>query len=82
MSADANNLCDRVELLARLRRRFGLRESDVSDDELLRVTEGTLGRAGIELNIAFEELVRAVAKEAKLEAALNLINSLFRGKGS
>jgi len=42
-------------LVGRLRSRFALPEDVCSDEDLLRVTAGTLGRALVEMGIAVDE---------------------------
>lgn len=44
------------QLIQRLREAFNLPESMVSDEKLLVATKDTLIRAGVEFNMAFEDL--------------------------
>ena len=43
-------------LVGRLRSRFGLPETVCNDDDLLRYTDGTFGRAMVEMSIAIDGL--------------------------
>jgi len=47
-------------LVGRLRTRFGLSESVCSNSELLRATDGTFGRARVEMSIAVDDLRNAI----------------------
>lgn len=49
-----------TELIKRCREQFELHES-ITDDQVLEITKGTLLRAGIEIGIAKEQLVKAMA---------------------
>ena len=51
---------DHDQLVSRLRQALDLSEDDVSDDELLRGTEGDFTRARIELGLAVERLGREI----------------------
>lgn len=44
------------ELISALRKHFGISEDVCDDDMLLALTKGTLGRASVELKLAFAEL--------------------------
>jgi protein tyrosine/serine phosphatase len=51
---------DRTELACRLRKAIGIPENTVSDDKLLRNTEGSKIRAQIELSMALQNLKKAI----------------------
>jgi hypothetical protein len=59
-------------LIQGLRERFYLIESECSDEELLRVTKGTLNRSGVEMNIAVNDF-----KIAMRESVPRRIKQLF-----
>jgi len=60
MSKKPENKDDLKCLVGRLRSRFGLPETVCSDDDLLRYTEGTFGRAMVDMSIAIDGLWDAV----------------------
>ena len=53
-------------LVRRLREKLQLTEQDSTDEEILKNTHGTLLRAGIEIGIAKEELVKAINEKVQM----------------
>lgn len=61
--ADSDRRC---ELIAHLRNRFLLSETNISDEDLLTLTEGTFIFAQIELKMSLSDLWKELKKRIKL----------------
>ena len=75
----------KARLVKALRRRFNLLEGVLPDEEILSITKGSLLRARIEADLAFEDLGQAMkdcVKESKIKRWLNKMGIFFKKGGN